>query len=94
VACCHRAGLVPKVCFSIILMDQRLTIQCRCDAKPHNLDAGDACLRRQSKTEFLTNNWNPCTLWTDFGVRADITVSLLTEMPLHCPERTLIAIHI
>ncbi|KAI0245200.1 hypothetical protein BJV78DRAFT_1277494 [Lactifluus subvellereus] len=44
----------------------------KCDAKPDNLDAGGACLRSQRKTDFLINNWDPGTLWTDFGVRADI----------------------
>ena len=47
----------------------------RCDAKPDNLDAGNARLRNHKKTEFLINSWDPGTLWTDFGVHADIVVS-------------------
>jgi hypothetical protein len=48
----------------------------RCDAKPDNLDAGNARLRNHRKTELLINTWDSRTLWTDFGVRADIVVSL------------------
>lgn len=77
-----------------ICTDQQLTCLRRCDAKPDNLDAGDAHLRSQIKTEFLVNNWNPGILWTDFGVRADIVVSLLADMSLPRPERAPIAIHI
>ena len=48
----------------------------RCDAKPNKLDAGNAHRRRRTKTEFLINNWAAGTLWSDFGVRADIVVSV------------------
>jgi hypothetical protein len=55
---------------------------CRCDAKPANLDAGGARSRSQRKTEFLIDNWDAGILWTDFGVRADIVVSLSAELSL------------
>jgi hypothetical protein len=55
---------------------------CRCDAKPDNLDAGNARLRNRKKTKFLIDNWEPGTLWTDFGVRADIVVGLWCYMLL------------
>ncbi|KAH9952829.1 hypothetical protein BJV74DRAFT_929895 [Russula compacta] len=60
----------------------------KCDAKPDNLDAGGALPRSQTKTEFLINNWDPGTLWTDFGPftcgfpRADIH-ELLSPDLLH-----------
>ena len=76
-------------------MGQRFTCLCRCDAKPDNLDAGGARLRSQIKTEFLINNWEPGVLWTDFGVRADIVVSLLADMSFLRSEHTqILAIHI
>ena len=52
----------------------------RCNAKPENLDAGNARLRSHEKTEFLINNWDAGTLWTDFGVHADIVVSLILNV--------------
>jgi len=76
-------------------VDQQFTCLCRCDAKPENLDAGGACLRSQTKTDFLINNWNLGVLWTDFGIRADIVVSLSADMSLlHSEHTPLIAIHI
>jgi hypothetical protein len=65
----------------------------RCDANPDNLDAGGARLRSQIKTEFLIDNWDPGTLWTDFGVRADIVVSLSAALCIQLPEHVSIAIH-
>ncbi|KAH9986315.1 hypothetical protein BJV74DRAFT_878515 [Russula compacta] len=52
----------------------------KCDAKPNNLDVGNSCLRSQIKTEFLINNWDLGTLWTDFGVCADI-VPFTSDFP-------------
>lgn len=52
---------------------------CRSDTKPDNLDVGNSRLWNQIKTEFLINNWDPGTLWTDFGVHTDIVVRFL-----HC----------
>lgn len=81
----HCAGLVPKV-RSPPFTAQQTTKTCRCDANPENLDAGGARLRSQRKTEFLISNWDPGTLWTDFGVRADIVVSLPAEIYYLLPE--------
>ncbi|KAH9996959.1 hypothetical protein BJV74DRAFT_877360 [Russula compacta] len=44
----------------------------KCDARPEDLDREGACRRTRDKTEFLISAWDPGTLWTDFGVRADI----------------------
>jgi hypothetical protein len=38
------------------------------------LDVGNAHLHNHRKTEFLINNWDPGTLWTDFGVHADVSL--------------------
>ena len=46
----------------------------RCTAPPHDLDREGSCARSETKTEFLTRAWEPGTLWTDFGVCADIVV--------------------
>jgi hypothetical protein len=54
-----------------------MLIVCRCDAHPKNLDAPGARRRTHAKTDFLISSWDPSTLWTDFGVRADIVVSLM-----------------
>ena len=51
-------------------------MECRCDANPDNLDAGGAISRSHIKTEVLIDNWDPNALWTDFGIRTDIVVSL------------------
>ena len=75
----HCARLVPEVRSLLLSYLPNDYICCRCDAKPNNLDAGGARLRSQRKTEFLINNWDPGTLWTDFGIRADIVVSPLAE---------------
>jgi len=75
-------------------MDQHFTYWCRCDAKPDNLDAKGARLRSQIKTEYLINSWDSGILWTDFGVRADITVSLSVDMYLMHPEHISIAVHV
>jgi hypothetical protein len=50
------------------------------------LDAGNARSRNQRKNEFLIENWDPGALWTDFGIRADITVSSSFAY-LHCRLR-------
>lgn len=47
---------------------------CRCNAPPHDLDREGSCKRSKMKTEFLVEAWEPGTIWTDFGVRADIIV--------------------
>ncbi|KAH9974842.1 hypothetical protein BJV74DRAFT_879675 [Russula compacta] len=52
----------------------------KCDAKPNNLDMGNSHLWSQIKTEFLINNWDPGTLWTNFGVHADI-VPFTSDFP-------------
>ncbi|KAH9976908.1 hypothetical protein BJV74DRAFT_879553 [Russula compacta] len=52
----------------------------KCDMKPDNLDAGNSHLRNHKKTEFLINNWDPGTLWTNFGVCADI-VPFTSDFP-------------
>ncbi|KAH9994306.1 hypothetical protein BJV74DRAFT_877659 [Russula compacta] len=44
----------------------------KCDAPPNDLDREGARRRTQVKTDFLISAWDPGTLWTDFGVRADI----------------------
>ncbi|KIM80298.1 hypothetical protein PILCRDRAFT_9821 [Piloderma croceum F 1598] len=44
----------------------------KCDAHPKNLDAAGARRRTRAKTDFLISSWDPGTLWTDFGIRADI----------------------
>jgi hypothetical protein len=48
----------------------------RCDAKPNNLDVSNSYLQNCKKTEFLIKNWDMGTLWTNFGVCADIVVSV------------------
>ena len=50
---------------------------CRCDAKPKDLDAGNARRRNHQKTDFIISNWVSGTSWTDFGVRANIVVCLV-----------------
>jgi hypothetical protein len=52
-----------------------MPIVCRYDAHPKNLDAAGA-RQTHAKTDFLISSWDPGTLWTDFGIRADIVVSL------------------
>jgi len=96
VACRYRPGVVPKVSCSIHLWIHNYLqyLRARCDAKPDNLDAGGARLRSQIKTELLINSWDPGILWTDFGVRADIIVSLLANMSRLHPKHTSIAFHI
>ena len=86
-ACRHCSGLVPKVRIPNRFTDSYLTCLSRCDAKPKNLDAGGTRLHSQVKTEFLIANWDPGTLWTDFGVRADIIVGLLAKTAFLFPER-------
>ena len=54
-----------------------MLIVCRCDAHPKNLDAAGARRRTRTKTDFLISSWDPGTLWTDFGIRADIMVNLV-----------------
>ena len=48
------------------------------------MDAGDACRCNNKKTEYLIDNWDPGTLWTDFGIRADITASLSLSVTRIC----------
>ncbi|KAH9960362.1 hypothetical protein BGW80DRAFT_1438862 [Lactifluus volemus] len=44
----------------------------KCDAPPHDLDCNGSHRRSERKTEFLIGAWDPGTLWTTFGVRADV----------------------
>ncbi|KAH9993136.1 hypothetical protein BJV74DRAFT_877811 [Russula compacta] len=44
----------------------------KCNAPPNDLDHKGAHWRTQVKTDFLISAWDPGTLWTDFGVHADI----------------------
>ena len=93
---CHRPRVVSEVSRSIYLQISVLLVcdSGRCDAKPDNLDAKGARLRSQIKTKFLINSWDSGILWTDFGVRADIVVSVLVNVSLLRPERTSTAIHV
>jgi hypothetical protein len=75
----NRARMVPEVSFSNIFTFCMAKLY-RCDAKPDNLDAGNALRQRPTKTKFLINNWNTGTLWSNFGVRADIVVSISFQM--------------
>ena len=52
----------------------------RCNAPPNNLDHEDACQRTQVKTNFLISAWDSGTLWTDFGVHADIVVCFVSPL--------------
>ncbi|KAH9963354.1 hypothetical protein BGW80DRAFT_1438604 [Lactifluus volemus] len=52
-----------------------------CNAPPHDLNCDGTCTRSKIKMEFLIETWEPGTLWTDFGVHADIV--LLTPDLLH-----------
>jgi hypothetical protein len=55
---------------------QALIIFIRCDADPKDLDAGGAHKRSHKKTDRLLNTWGSRSLWTDFGIRADVVVHL------------------
>ena len=52
----------------------------RCDAPPNNLNHEGAHWRTQVKANFLISAWDPGTLWTDFGVRADIVVCFVSPL--------------
>ncbi|KAH9986224.1 hypothetical protein BJV77DRAFT_1061839 [Russula vinacea] len=45
----------------------------KCGAHPENLDAPGAQHRTQALTAFQVNLYDPGVLWTDFGLRADVT---------------------
>jgi hypothetical protein len=65
----------------------------RCDARPDDLDAGNARLRNHEKTDFLIGTWDPGILWTDFGVRADIVVRLEFWFSVSRFSTTFAAVH-
>ncbi|KAJ7194131.1 hypothetical protein GGX14DRAFT_404915 [Mycena pura] len=46
----------------------------KCEARPDHLDADDARLRTESKTNALIRAWDPGTLWDDYGIRSDVVV--------------------
>jgi hypothetical protein len=48
----------------------------------------------KKKNEYLINNWDPGTLWTDFGVRADIVVSSSRCKLLEVSELKSAAVHL
>ena len=49
----------------------------RCNAPPDNLDRPNSRRRTHEKTDLYVSAWDSGTLWTDFGIRADIVVSSL-----------------
>ena len=49
--------------------------------------------RSQEKTDFLISAWDHGTLWTDFGVRADILVRFVRSALIYKIEIIFIAIH-
>ena len=68
----------------------------RCTAPPHDLDCEGSCKRSKAKMEFLIGAWEPGTIWTDFGVRADIVVRSYVPKILYQIDHSLhnfIAIH-
>lgn len=68
--------MVPQVSFLRWRILQTMTIYLRCDAKPDNLDDPGAHRRYHEKTDFLIKNFDPGILWDDFGIRADVVVSI------------------
>ncbi|KAH9997156.1 hypothetical protein BJV74DRAFT_877357 [Russula compacta] len=44
----------------------------KCDAPPDHLDRPNSHRRTHGKTDFLISAWDPGTLWSDFGIRADV----------------------
>jgi hypothetical protein len=66
----------------------------RCDAPPGDLDREGARWRSQEKTDFLISTWDPGTLWTDFGVCADILVCFMHSSLISKIEAIFIAIHL
>ena len=73
------SGMVSEVCHAHILLSSVLIcLPYRCDAKPSNLDAPGARRRTRRKRQFLIETFDPGILWTDFGLRSDITVSLVS----------------
>jgi hypothetical protein len=80
-ACCYCSRMVSKVSFSIGVF-ANITYFIRCNAHPSNLDAGGARERNHEKMDFLIGTWDPGTLWDDFGIRANIVVSLSSHFLL------------
>jgi hypothetical protein len=50
----------------------------RCSASPEDLDTPGAHQQTKEMTDWLISSWDPVVLWTDFGVCADIVVSIFT----------------
>ncbi|KIJ62152.1 hypothetical protein HYDPIDRAFT_30701 [Hydnomerulius pinastri MD-312] len=44
----------------------------KCNAPPENLDINNAIPRSSTMTDFLVKSFNAGTLWSDFGIRADV----------------------
>ncbi|KAF9549689.1 hypothetical protein CPC08DRAFT_769029 [Agrocybe pediades] len=44
----------------------------KCDAKPGNLDDKSAHRRTHERSDFIINSFDPGTVWTHHGIRADI----------------------
>lgn len=47
----------------------------RCNAPPDNLDHPNSHRRTHEKTDLLIISWDPGTLWSDFGICANVVVS-------------------
>lgn len=45
-------------------------------AKPENLDVPDARRHTHEKTDFLIECFDPGIIWSDYGVRSDVVVSI------------------
>jgi len=65
----------------------------RCNAPPNDLDRPNSRRRTHEKTDFLISAWDPGTLWSDFGIRADIVVRHPPIFQVHILKQTLVAIH-
>ena len=46
----------------------------RCNAPPNDLDRPNSHRWTHEKTDFLIRAWDPGTLWSDFGIHADIVI--------------------